>query len=75
MAQSEAVPATSHHTDTWVAGASGELRVPQVWEAELCRQTSRAQGGQRAAAQGSSCGSECLGVSSEIPWPQASTAV
>ena len=45
MAQSETVPATSHHTDTWVAGASGELRVPQVWEAELCRQTSRARGG------------------------------
>ena len=36
MAQSETVPATSHHTDTWMAGASGELRAPQAWEAELC---------------------------------------
>ena len=46
MAQSETVPGTSHHTDTWVAGASGELRALQVWEAELCRQASTAQGDQ-----------------------------
>lgn len=56
MAQSETVPGTSHHTDTWVAGASGELRALQVWEAELCRQASTAQGGQRVAARGAAVG-------------------
>lgn len=56
MAQSETVPATSHHTDTWMAGASGELRAPQAWEAELFRQASRTQGGQRVAARGAAVG-------------------
>lgn len=56
MAQSETVPGTSHHTDTWVAGASDELRALQVWEAELCRQASTAQGCQRVAARGAAVG-------------------